>query len=45
VLARDQLEAEAVAALAPAGWPVEQPGIDRTGATVRRPSPEPVERP
>ena len=45
VLARDQLEAEAVTALAPAGWPVEQPGIDRTGATVRRPSPEPVERP
>jgi len=37
VLARDQLEAEAVAALVPAGWTVDRPGIDRAGASVQPP--------
>jgi homoserine kinase len=32
VLARGRVEAEAVRAFAPAGWRVEQPGIDRNGA-------------
>ena len=34
VLARGEVEAEAVAALAPGGWRVERPGVDGSGATV-----------
>jgi homoserine kinase len=34
VLARGDVEAEAAAAAAPAGWRVERPGVDATGAAV-----------